>query len=669
MAKQKKPPGIKLRFFIINALCIVSLVIGFVLLLLIQIVHGSENLEKSALYTEISYVVPAVRGEIYDRYGEVFVTNNAVLNLVIRKPFINDKGENELLRNLVALFAKENAEYAEDIPITKTAPFEFVPDREADIEKLKKLLRLGSYATAEDVLSHLKTTFDINTGDAQLDRDIACLRGDMFAISYGRYQPYTFAIDVTTNIIAITKEQSDIFAGVMVEESAQRFYENNTVASHIIGDIGAMDEAEYKVNKEKGYSLADLVGKSGVEKAFEDQLRGTQGRRTITQNVKNEVVKIEDSVPSKPGNNVSLTLDKRFQEEVQVIVADYVNWCKTQKSGNNIKGGSVSILDPNTGEVLALVNYPTYDINEYKKNYKEVSETEGNPLFNRALLGLYRPGSTFKTVIAAAALNYDDPEGAIINKSSTVNCGHVYRFYAPGYQPLCLGTHGNTNVVNSIRISCNIFFYDVGRRCGIDRIERYAQNFGLGVSNGFELPTETGHVSSPKVKEDWVAGDVIQTAIGQSENSFTPLQLSVQAMVLANKGTRYKTSIIKEINSYDKKEQPVLFAPQVLSKIESPESTFDIINEGMVAAAAFGQSYGNVGTAGTVAFKSGTPQISNTRFNSATVAYYPAAAPEIAIGIMMEEGDYSRYLIRPIAAAWDRVKAARAAEQEAQNVS
>ena len=668
MAKQKKT-GIKLRFFIINALCIVSLVTGFVLLMVTQIVHGSENLEKSALYTEISYVVPAVRGEIYDRYGEVFVTNNAVLNLVIRKPFINSDGENKLLEKLIELFKKQNAEYAEDIPITKTQPFEFLPDREADVEKLKKLHRLGSYATAEDVLTELKTTLKIDTGDAQLDRDIACLRSDMLAIGYSRYQPYTFAIDVTTDIIAIIKEQSGIFAGVMVEESAQRSYVNNSVASHIIGDIGAMNEAEYKANKEKGYSLADLVGKSGVEKAFEEQLRGTQGRRTITQNVKNEVVKVEDSMLPKPGNNITLTLDKRFQEEVQEIVADYVAWCKTQSSGRNIKGGSVSILDPNTGEVLALVNYPTYDINEYKKNYKEVSTAEGNPLFNRALLGLYRPGSTFKTVVAAAALNSNDPEGEVIGRSSTVHCGHVYRYYAPGYQPKCLGTHGNTSVVNSLRISCNIFFYDVGRRCGIDRIEKYANWFGLGIDNGFELPTETGHVSSPKIKEDWAPGDVIQTAIGQSENSFTPLQLSSQAMVLANKGTRYRTSIIKEINSYDKVNQPVLFAPQVLSKIDSPEHIYDTIKDGMVAAAAFGQSYGSVGTAGTVAFKSGTPQISETRFNSATVGFYPAAVPEIAVGIMMEEGDYSRYLMRPIAAAWDRVKAARAAEQEAQSVS
>ena len=668
MAKQKKT-GIKLRFFIINALCIVSLVTGFVLLMVTQIVHGSENLEKSALYTEISYVVPAVRGEIYDRYGEVFVTNNAVLNLVIRKPFINSNGENELLKKLIELFGKENAEYAEDIPITKTQPFEFEPDREDDVEKLKKLLRLGSYATAEDVLTELKSRFDIDTGDALLDRNIACLRCDMLAIGYSRYQPYTFAIDVTTAIIAITKEQSGIFAGVMVEESAQRSYVNNSVASHIIGDIGAMDEAEYKVNKDNGYSLADLVGKSGVEKAFEDQLRGTQGRRTITQNVKNEVVKVEDSMLPKPGNNITLTLDKRFQEEVQKIVADYVVWCKTQSSGANIKGGSVSIVDPNTGEVLALVNYPTYDINEYKKNYKEVSTAEGNPLFNRALLGLYRPGSTFKTVIAAAAMNSNEPEGEVIGRSSTVHCGHVYRYYAPGYQPKCLGTHGNISVVNALNVSCNIFFYDVGRRCGIDRIEKYSNLFGLGVNNGFELPTETGHASSPKVKEDWSPGDVIQTAIGQSENSFTPLQLSSQAMVLANQGTRYRTSIIKEINSYDKLNQPVLFAPQVLSQIDAPEYVFNTIKDGMVKGASYSQPYGGVSTAGTMAWKSGTPQISDTRFNSATVGFYPAEAPEIAIGMMMEEGDFSRYIMRPIAAAWDRVKAARAAEQGANNVS
>ena len=361
-----------------------------------------------------------------------------------------------------------------------------------------------------------------------------------------------------------------------------------------------------------------------------------------------------------------LTIDKQLQIEVQNILQQFSEHLREANGkGKDVKGGAIVVTDVKTGEILAAATYPTYtyaDLADDTVRQQLENDKVGKPMSNRAFREIYRPGSTFKTITATGALT----EGTI-NGSSTVTCTGKYTYNAQ-YQPTCTGVHGTISVVEALKMSCNIFFYDVGRRLGIDNIGKYAHLYGFGEDTGLEIPNAKGQVSSPELYQaeglDWYEGNTWQSAIGQGETKVTPLQLAIQAATVANNGTRYATHIIKSVTNYDMTQTVQETQPQILSQIQTSQETYDLIHEGMREAA--NRRATMVSIPGGVAIKTGTPQVTNTTTNSTVIGYYPAAVgttPEIAASAVLEEGEYSADMLAQVIEAYINLKAQRDAAQ------
>ena len=308
-------------------------------------------------------------------------------------------------------------------------------------------------------------------------------------------------------------------------------------------------------------------------------------------------------------------------------------------------------VDVATGQPLAIANYPTFDLQtlfQSEENYKAVSEADNQPLFNRALLGQYSPGSTFKPCTAIAGLT----EG-IITTGTEIECTGTFRKYEDtGYAPKCWiassgTTHGSDNVTEAIRDSCNIFFYTVGDSLPIDTLARYAAAFGLGEHTGIELPESTGQMATEAVKKklentNWYVGDSLQAAIGQSYSLFTPLQLAEYCATIANGGTRHSASILKSVRSYDGSELIYENQAEVLSTVETSDYNWAAVQKGMylVANDPAGSAYETFGSYGVkVAAKTGTAQLGDNQVNNAIfICYAPYDNPKVAVAVVVEHG-------------------------------
>lgn len=657
----------RLRAIILVAFIIAGMLLCGVRLMKIQIVQGKEYLARSKTSSYGKQVINAARGEIVDVNGVQIVKNKAGFNIIIEKAFFPDELSegNEIILRLAKLLDEDGVSRIESIPISKSVPYTYLPDRERDIAVMRddEHLRLNVYATANDCIDEIIEKYEIaESYSIDEKRIIAGVRYEMMLRGFSVSNRYTFAEDVPMETVSKVKELSYALPGVDVSEEAIREYAQSDILVHSIGTIGPIYAEEYSVLKDEGYALNDSLGKSGIEKYMEEYLRGQNGTRT-TEISGGKVTSVTDTVAAVPGNTVRLTVDSDFQREVQQILASHIEWSNEyapEDKGRNAKAGAIVVLDVKTGAVKAMASYPSYDINDYISNYSEVANGENSPLLNRAIDGLYRPGSTFKTVVAAAALN----EG-IVTSSDTVDCTGKYHFYNDANPPGCTGVHGLISVSHAITVSCNIYFYDVGRRLGIEKIDEYASYFGLGEDLGLEIGGSAGWVSSPEIfteyGQDWVAGQVLQTAIGQSETAVTPLQMAVQAATLANKGVRYKPYIIDSVYDYNQETLIKKTQPIVASKIPvTDESIFDDIEEGMIGAANFAPALTNyyyddytlTSLPGQTAIKTGTPQKTKIITNTAAIGYYPVDDPEIAFAFYVEEGEYSKYMIRQVIDAY-----------------
>ncbi len=638
-------------------------------LMKIQVVDGAEYLEKAKTTSQASQIISSPRGEIVDADGEEIVSNKTGFNVVIEKAFFpSDKQEmNRIIIGIARILEEDGVAWIDTLPITMEQPYEYLDARDTDIVKLRKNIKVQPYATAEDCLTAMYTLYDIDDGYSDKEkRIIAGIRYEMFIRSFSLSNRYTFAADIPMDTVVKLKEATYTLDGMDIVEEAIRVYAAGDVAPHLIGTIGAISAEEYEEHKSDGYALNDVIGKAGVEKAMEDELRGDKGTRTLE--LLNGVV-VSDLVTEEavPGNTVKLTFDMDYQRNVQEILENHILWLRNQTSinakGMNADSGAIVVLNAKTGALLAAATAPTYDLNDYLADYASVINRENTPLVNRATNGLYRPGSTFKTVTATAALN----EG-FINESSTVVCGHKYTYW-DDYQPLCTGWHGRINVITAIEKSCNIFFYEMGRMLGPGIIEEYAHSYGLGTEDCLETGGYTGRIATPDTMQavglEWQAGLVVQVAIGQSETAVTPLQMAVQASTIANKGVRYQPHLVDSVYTYNMEELVYKKQPEVVQTIpDKSGKTFELVTEGMKKAAAFTQygypSYKDYYTPyllselpKAAAIKTGTPQMTSAEdTGSAFIGFYPADDPEIAFSGFVEHGEYSKLMIRQIIEAY-----------------
>ncbi len=651
----------RIRFAILGGAVALVLLIFIYQLVFIQITQGEDYKRKVTQgYTRTQTVV-AARGEIVDRYGRPFATNRVSLDIILDQAYLPVGQENQVILELIGLMEEMGQEWIDNLPISEpeiaadgSVHYSFLEGMDSQVEKLKEALALAPYATADDCMSWLcsPTYYDLGEwdDDPASQRKLAGVRYEMAQQDFSYRNNYTFAQDVSNAVATNVQERSYALPGVDVIQSTVREFSDGTLAPHVIGITGPLYQEDMEKLKEQGlwwseenqqgYKANDTIGRSGIESAYENVLRGQNGERRITLNAQHQVVEVEETVSPTPGNTVVLTLDRDLQKVTQEALADQIALLQqntTINEGKDAKAGAAVCVDVKTGEVLSMATYPSYDNSTYYQDYNELAQQDPEPLLNRATMGLYRPGSTYKPSVAVAGLT----EG-VITPEETILCTGTYTRLAP-YTPGCLYVNGEIDVRHALAVSCNIFFYETGWRLGIDLQNEYASHFGLGELTGIEIPEAKGQRSSRETREAagdiWTNGNIIQSAIGQLDHGFTPLQLAGYAATLANDGQRMRLHLVKAITTYNFEEVLEETQPEVVDQVPASPETFQVVREGMIMASQPG------GTSASswldfpylVASKTGTPE-SLTNLTSTYICYMPADDPQIAIAVVIEDG-------------------------------
>lgn len=660
---------IRSLFWVIIAFVLVFL--ATVQLMTIQIVNGDYYASQTESFREADQSISAARGQIADVNGNVIVSNQSVFKVILQEAFLTSGKENETIASTLAILEKCGEEWIDNVPITKSEPFVFTKVSEEELDRFRTNLGLNLDATVENCLNALAVNYGIDTEkyDARTVRLIGGVRYEMERKDFSFRNKYILAEDISLQTVLRLKEQGFILAGVDISEEPQRIYIRGDIAPHVIGTIDPITDKEYQNSKDENgntiYTINDLIGKTGIEYGMESVLKGTDGNRTIVRSSSGEVVSDTISDPVQPGSSLKLTIDSEFQEDLQTILENQINWLhwlNDPNRGNECDGGAVVVLDVKTGAVLGMASYPTYNLIDYDNDPLSVLNGEnGASMFNAAVDGLFRPGSAFKTINATAGL----AEG-LINHDTTTFCNRKYTYYEL-YQPTCTGAHGALNVVDGLYHSCNIFFYDLARRMGIDTLASYAEQFGYGTDLGLEIPAQKGRMTTPEnyekyTEQAWDVGQVIQAGIGQSDTQVTPLNLAVQALTLANNGVRLKPYLVDSVWNYDYTELISKTEPTVAAVIDDKGTdAFETVREGMIKVSTW--CYWPTGDLSKwtfdylpskVAIKTGTAEMDSIGkyYTSTVMGYYPAEDPQIAFGIILSKGEYSRYMIRNIIDAY-----------------
>lgn len=648
--------GNKNRYFIIVALIFMLFVAFSVNLFYIQIIDSRQD-SKTAV-SSVSVTVEAIRGEILDRNGFPLVTNRQVNKIVFNYTnFPKDyDGRNVIILELIRLFDKNKVEWNDNLPIEiNKGKLVFSKDRENEVSYLKSeaFLDLNYYATVENCFNALVERYNLFHLSLAQQRDVASVYYSMLKNGFNTGRNYEFASDVSSALVSAIMERSDRFPGVDLQVASEREYTDGTIAPHVLGRVGAISESEYEANKDKGYTINDVIGKSGIESALESELRGTNGEKVIITDADGK--KTESyTVEPVAGNTAIITIDKDLQKVAQDALAEGVKNLQISTERNYPMSGAVVVMDVKNNECLAIASNPTFDNSTYTENSEKLNTDEAKPLWNRALRSTYTPGSTIKPAVAMAGL-----EEGILTAGTTVGCYGRYTYYED-YQPGCTGRHGSQNVVNALFNSCNIFFYETARLLGIEKLNSYFTMFGLGEKTGIELYETEGTVDSVSHRTEkgelWTPGLTIQAGIGHGDNQFTPIQLCSYVSTIANKGIRYKASIIKSIKSADLSQTISENTAQVLSRADFDEDNWNLVHRGMLLVGT--ESYANFSKVPVkVAAKTGTTTIEkrvNGRmietYNGFIITFAPYENPEIAICVAVE-GAGSGGSTAPIASA------------------
>lgn len=632
-------------------------------LLKIQVVD-SETYADADSYTETyTQTITATRGEIVDSEGNAIIENTVGYNVILEPDEFpeDDEEGNEVLLSILEILEDCGEEWSSSLPITETEPYAFTEDVDSDaVTSCKETLGLNVYATAENCMDKLIEDYSIDTEKytQEEQRALAGIRYEMEICSFSLSNRFTIAEDVDMDTVMALEEQAVTMPGMDIVEEAIRSIAQGDIIPHEIGTVGPIYAEEYEELEAEGYDLDDIVGKSGIERAMDLTLRGSDGIKTITV-VDGEIVSSEITTPVEAGNTVQLTVNSDFQRELQAILEDFIDNfdslrnSETEELGlGEVTCGAIVVLDVEDGGILGMATAPTYDLNDYESDYTSILEADDTPLVNRATDGLYRPGSTFKTITATAGL----AEG-IVDADSTFNCNHTYEFYDVTYN--CTGTHGDISITRALQVSCNIYFYKLSEELTIDKISEYASLFGLGQSTGIETGDATGHLSNQETFEElgvtWTVGQVLQSGIGQGEWAVTPLQMANVACTIANDGTRYETHLVDSIWDYSHTELIEEIEPVVAEVIaDGDEEIFDIVEEGMILASTnnMPDAYNLEDFGFDVAIKTGTPQNDSRVQDSFFIGYAPADDPQIAFAGVIEGGAYSKYMIRSIIQAY-----------------
>lgn len=654
-----------------NRELVLSIILTFISIIFIiqlfniQIINGASYREQAENKIVRTESIPASRGEIYDRNGVLLATNKLTYNVELYRTKVGSELTNDAIRDLADILVKNGDNIYSTFPINDNLDDfsdEYLENNDLRVSFLKSL-KLEDNSTFNDVIDFYTDYYDIEKYSYEDKIKIIKIKYEANINGYSLFNSAIIAKNISKNSVAQIEELKSNLYGINIVSVPQRYYASDTFACHILGYVSKINNTEYNNLKDKGYTINSIIGKSGVEESMEQYLKGEDGAKKVVTdslgNVSSELVTQE----AVSGNNVTLTIDYRIQNVVENALKSTLENLQRGALGKEAipeaQSGSCVVLDVETGEVLAMASYPTYNINNFAngittRQWNNLINDIKKPMFNRAISGTYSPGSTYKMLMGIAGL---ESGGITVNEQYTDPGIYPY-----SYNPKCWiytshnTTHGTINLAGALKGSCNCYFYEVGRRIGIDSVVSWAKNFGLGQKTGIELSGEaSGNIAGDNA-DGWSLGDTLSASIGQSTNLFSPIQLANYISTIANGGTLNKVSLIKnvgnniksislsEVANFSKEFTGVEFETKELN-ISS--SYINAVKEGMYAV--------TTETGGTaadifadskveVAGKTGTAQVSNGANNAIFVGFAPYNNPKIAVVAIVEHGAEGYYL-------------------------
>ena len=645
-----------------NVLITIVYIVGIILIVQLfnlQIIHGAEYRETSNSRLTRETVIKAARGSIKDRTGVELVTTGTSYSVEIYSTKADDEALNSAIEKLIEILEDNEDKFVDNLPI-KVNPYEFTQETEEEQKTWKRNNDLAENLTAEQAFNALKEKYEVTTEDVELARKIIAVRYEISRNGYSNTKSVIIAKNISNVSAVQIREQNAKLAGMNVVIEPTVEYTSGNLASHVLGYVGAINEEEYESRKDT-YRNDDLIGKSGIQYVFEEYLKGTDGVKQVDMTVDGAITSEYTSEEAVSGSDVILTIDANLQKVAEEALKQNIEDISDGKFGEKYeaKAGAVVVMNVNTGEVLALASYPDYNPEKYSEEYDANDET--GKYYNRAISGSYPPGSTFKMAVATAAL----AEGEITT-TTRINDTGVYPY---GHHPVCWyytsyrTGHGYLNVSQALKYSCNYFFYELGYRLGIDKITEYAEKYGLGKRTGIELEgEERGNVAKEENATSqglqWYLSDTLSASIGQSYNTYTPIQMARYISMIANGGKNVDVSIVKSIISPNGEEvseeeidnfvkQKLNTENEVTEDLDIDEEYLEAIRKGMRGVTS--ESGGTASAYFTdldmdIAGKTGSAETSvEGQAHAWFAGFAPYDDPEIAVVVLIENGGSGGY--------------------------
>ena len=660
--EENKEPNDRIRY---NILTTIIYIIGIILLIQLfnlQIVHGEEYRETSNSRLTRESVVRAARGNIKDRMGIELVRTETGYSVEIYSTKVNDEELNNSIKRFVEILEANKDEFVDNLPI-EVEPFEFTMDSEDEQKAWKNNNNIDENANAEQVFNTLKEKYEISENDNESARKIMAVRYEITRNGYSNTKSVIIARDISNTSAVQIREQNAKLSGMNVVTEPIVSYTSGSLASHVLGYVGAISAEEYETRKDT-YRNDDIIGKDGIQKVFEEYLKGTDGIKQVDMTVDGAITSEYISEEAIAGSDIILTIDANLQKVAEDALEQNIKDIAAGEYGEkyDADAGAVVVMKVNTGEILAMASYPDYNPGRYAEEYD--ADDESGKYMNRAISGVYAPGSTFKMVVASAGLDTGEiTTSTLINDNGIYPYGDrqacwYYRSYGVG--------HGYLNLTQAIKYSCNYFFYDLGYRLGIDTIAEYAGYYGLGKRTGIELlGEERGTVAAKEYAEslgnDWYISDTLSAVIGQSYNNFTPIQMARYISMVANGGKNVDVTLIKSIINPDGTEvskeeieshtkETIGTENEVKEDLDISKENLDAIRAGMkgVTSESGGTAYSTFSDFDIdIAGKTGSAQTGiEGEAHGWFVGFAPYENPEIAVVVFVEKARLRRIYSR-----------------------
>ena len=641
-----------------NIMSLIIYAIGIIIIIKLfslQIVNGQEYLEKSNTRLTRETTVKASRGNILDCNGNILAGTKIKYSLELYKSKIEIEDLNNTILNAINVLEVNEDEYIDEFPITLN-PIQYIFSTEEKTKKWLEEKEIDVNTSAEQALNYYIQEYELTNYSLEDARKIIAVRYGIEENGYTAMRAYTIAENISQNSMLIFEEQNSSFPGMAIEKTPIRSYTYGSLASHILGYVGRIDSDEYK--SLEGYSITDYIGKTGIEYSFEKYLKGQDGIKQTDMSIDGTITGEYITEEAVSGSDVTLTIDANIQEVTEKSMKELIEKIRNGGFGTTYtaKSGAAVVLNVKTGEVLAMCSLDGIST----EKWNEYTGGERSALLNRTIQSTYAPGSVFKMATAIAGLE----SGAITSTETMYDTGiynyggsswrcWVYTDYGRG--------HGALNVSGAIKHSCNYFFYETAKRMGIDTLVKYARYFGLGSKTGIELVGEEAGMLASKensaaLGQEWYGGNTLNAAIGQGDNSFTPMQIAKYIAMITNGGHDIDVTLIKEITRADGKTVDKTEIENYINNrlgikeekkddLQISEETIKTVMEGMksVATETGGTAYSVFSDFEIeVGGKTGSAE-AGENVNAWFTGFAPYDNPEIAVVVFVEDGGHGYY--------------------------